>query len=338
MQESLQATAPPRSAAAAPLLEVADLAVRFSAEDGPVQAVRGVDLALAAGEILGIVGESGSGKSVTCQALLGLLPPSAAVAGRIAVDGAPVAPGDADGFAALRGTALSMIFQDPMSALDPLMSVRGHLMQRLRRHGAGAPGGGADEAAALALLSSAGVPDPGRVLDAYAHQLSGGLCQRVAIALALAGRPRLLVADEPTTALDVTIQAQVLDLLADLSAERGLAVILISHDLGVVAEICDRIAVMYAGQVVETGPAEAVLSAPAHPYTRALLASRPRLDGPRQALRPIPGAAPAPGELPAGCAFAPRCPAAVETCAGAPTLRGAGPGRLARCHFAPSHG
>ena len=325
---------PSRASAAAPLLQAEGLAVEFDTDDGPVAAVRGVDLSLAEGEVLGLVGESGSGKSVTCQALLGLLPGTAKATGRITVGGEALTPDDGAAFARLRGRTLSMIFQDPMSALDPLMTVRGHLIQRLKRHAAT----GDLEAWADSLLRRAGVADAGRVLRAYPHQLSGGLCQRAAIALALAGSPRLLVADEPTTALDVTIQAQVLDLLAELRERQGLAVILISHDLGVVAEICDRLAVMYAGEIVEVGPVEAVLNRPAHPYAAGLVASRPTLDGPRGALTTLPGSAPAPGEEVAGCAFAPRCARAADACAAPPDLSTLTPARLARCHRPLIHG
>ncbi|MGF1447215.1 MAG: ABC transporter ATP-binding protein [Pikeienuella sp.] len=334
MVTAAQEAQPSCARAAAPRIEARGLSVRFDTDQGQVAAVTGVDLTLGAAEVLGIVGESGSGKSVTCQALLGLLPRSAAVSGEIRVDGQSVAAEDRRAFEKLRGETLSMIFQDPISALDPLMTARGHLRQRLRRHRQGRVKRCAEDAAARELLSNAGISDPDRILPAYPHQLSGGLCQRVAIALALAGRPKVLVADEPTTALDVTTQAQVIDLLAELRAARGLSVILISHDLGVVADICDRILVMYAGEIVETGPAERVLSAPAHPYTRALLASRPSLHGPRQALATIPGSAPPPGQRPQGCAFAPRCAHAVAACAVPPELRALGPERAARCHLA----
>ena len=302
--------APLRSRVAAPLIEAEGLSVSFAGEAGLLPAVRGVDLRLEEGEILGLVGESGSGKSVTCQALLGLLPASSTIAGRLRVAGETLAPGDVPAFERLRGDTISMIFQDPMSALDPLMTARAHLHQRLRRQDRRGDG----EQRAQELLRWAGVADTVRVLDAYPHQLSGGLCQRVAIALALAGEPRILVADEPTTALDVTVQAQVLDLLEDLRRTQGLAVILISHDLGVVAEVCDRIAVMYAGQIVETGPVDAVLEQPAHPYTLGLLESRPLLSGPRRKLRAIRGSAPLPNALPSGCAFSPRCTRSAAVC------------------------
>ena len=272
MSDSLSDIAPSGETRAA-LLQARDVQVSFQTDRGPVHAVRGVDFDLVPGEILSLVGESGSGKSVCCQALMGLLPGNADIQGNLQIDGRAIDLTDSNVMADLRGQTLSMIFQDPMSALDPLMTVRGHLVQRLARHRQ-------DINDAEALLTRAGIADPGHVIDAYPHQLSGGLCQRVAIALALTGRPRILVADEPTTALDVTIQAQVLDLLAELRARDGLAVILISHDLGVVAEICDRIAVMNAGEIVETGPVNDVLMTPVHPYTKALLDARPRMDGP----------------------------------------------------------
>lgn len=329
MQSGSDKRVPPRCDAAVPALTVSGLSIAFETDRARIEAVRSVDLTLGRGEILGLVGESGSGKSVTCQALLGLLPQTARVTGRIAVAGSSVDPADTKAFASLRGRTLSMIFQDPMSALDPLMTIRGHLLQRLRRHGyAGDP-----QMRAADLLVRAGIADARRVLGCYPHQLSGGLCQRAVIALALAGEPHVLVADEPTTALDVTIQAQVLDLIADLRRTTGLAVILISHDLGVVAEICDRVAVMYAGQIVESGPVDAVLQAPAHPYTKGLLASRPDLDAPRSGLRALRGFAPAPDDVPSGCAFAPRCLQVRAACAAMPGISSPEPGRTVRCHF-----
>lgn len=318
---------PTGGARGAALLSVRDLGVSFASDAGMVETVRGVDLDLYPGEVLGIVGESGSGKSVTCQALLGLLPGMAHVTGQLRVAGQVIDPMDRAAMAGLRGRMASMIFQDPMSALDPLMTVRGHLVQRLRRHGWQGDAG----ARALELLGLVGIPHPARVADAWAHQLSGGLCQRAAIALALAGQPRLLIADEPTTALDVSVQAQVLDLIEDLRATEGLSVILISHDFGVVAQSADRIAVMYAGELVETGPVRAVLGAPGHPYAAGLLAARPDIDRPPATLRPIPGAGPRSGGLPGGCAFAPRCAIAAPACASPVSLRETAPGRRVRC-------
>jgi len=319
--------------AAAALLQVEDLTITFATPAGDVPAVRGVDLALRAGEILGLVGESGSGKSVTCQALLGLLPDSAAIGGRMHVKGRAVAPTDRRALAGLRGRSLAMVFQDPMSSLDPLKSVRAHLRQRLKRHGRLPAARGPAEDRMRALLEDVGIADADRVLHAYPHQLSGGLAQRVVIALALAGAPELVVADEPTTALDVTIQAQVLDLLAQLRAREGLAVVLVTHDLGVVAETCDRVAVMYAGEIVETGPVEAVLHDPAHPYTTALLAVLPQVDGPKRPLEPVPGTVPRPTDLPPGCTFAPRCQRARAVCRQEPVAMRRHRGRPVRCLF-----
>ena len=300
----------------------------FNTGNQPVEAVRGVDLELGKGEILGLVGESGSGKSVTCMALMGLLPKTASMTGQIKFNGNSIEPHDFRALTRLRGRSLSMIFQDPMSALDPLMNVRKHLLQRLRKHKVQ----GDLEACAQDLLRRAGVPDGMRILEAYPHQLSGGLCQRVVIALALAGSPKILLADEPTTALDVTTQAQVLDLLAELRQTAGLGVIFVSHDLGVVAEICDRIAVMYAGQIVETGPTEDVLTNPGHPYSEGLIASRPSLYGPRGNLKAIPGNAVTPDNIPSGCSFSPRCSYAKDNCHQPPKYNAFAPGRRSRCH------
>ena len=281
---------PPRSDAAALLLKAEGVSVSFDTPSGLVPTIHDVDLKLRRGEILGLVGESGSGKSVTCQALLGLLPSNAALSGSMTLGAQKVGLTDRTALARLRGQQISMIFQDPMSALDPLMSVRRHLTQRLARHGVQ----GDLQDHALALLSRAGIADNERIFDAYPHQLSGGLCQRVAIALALAGSPDILVADEPTTALDVTIQAQVLDLFAELRASAGLSIILISHDLGVIAKVCDRVDVMYAGRIVESGPVSVVLQNPGHEYTRALLAARINIDAPPPQRRAI-GTGSAPG-------------------------------------------
>jgi peptide/nickel transport system ATP-binding protein len=330
---TIEAPAGAAAATAAPLLEVQDLSITFATPGGDVPAVRGVDLALQPGQIMGLVGESGSGKSVTCQALLGLLPETAAICGRLHVAGRGVSPVDRRTLATLRGQTLAMVFQDPMSALDPLKSVRGHLRQRLRRHGRLPADRRRADATMAGLLQDVGVADVDRVLRAHPHQLSGGLAQRVVIALALAGEPQLLVADEPTTALDVTIQAQVLDLLAGLRDRAGLAVVLVTHDLGVVAETCDRIAVMYAGEIVETGPAEAVLADPAHPYTTALLAALPQVEGPRRPLVPVPGTVPQPTALPAGCTFAPRCRWARAVCGEGPVPLRRRRGRAVRCLF-----
>ncbi len=332
----------PSAQSPARLMEIEKLSIAFDSDRGFVPAVRSAELWLEEGEILGIVGESGSGKSVTCQALLGLLPPSAEITGRLQLMGQAVSLGDKAAFEKMRGDSISMIFQDPMSALDPLMTARQHLLQRLRRY---QPGPNI-EALAQDLLRQAGVVDAERVLETYPHQLSGGLCQRVAIAMALAGAPRILIADEATTALDVTVQAEVLDLLADLRHSRSLSVILVSHDLGVVGQICDRVAVMYAGQIVEVGETAHVLSNPQHPYTAGLLGSRPALTGPRRALSPIPGSPPRPGEAATGCAFRRRCGYADDLCENSPDLQLTQPERrneprrmpgAVRCHHPLTH-
>ncbi len=284
------------------LVELEDLNVTFQTPLGSVQAVRGVSLHVDEGEILGVVGESGCGKSVTFRALLGLAPRSASVSGAVSFAGRPIAT---DG--ALCSHA-SMIYQNPGAALNPVFTI-GQQLQLVA---------GTDDRDQLAeLLHVVGLPDPLRALDAYPHEFSGGMRQRAVIAFALAQSPRLLIADEPTTALDVTTQAQVLDLIKQIRDERGLSVVLVSHDLGVIRRICDRVAVIYAGRVVEIGLTEAVLSSPAHPYTQALLASRPRLSDVGGELAAIPGSVPD-GRTPiVGCSYAPRCPYVSDVCTSA---------------------
>ena len=304
---------------AEPLIEIRDLTVAF---DG-VPAVRGVDLTLGRGEALGIVGESGCGKSVTWLAALGLLPGRAEVRGSVTLDGQELLGAAPAALDAARGGRIAMIFQDPASSLNPVQRVGRQIAEALRLHRG--MQGEAARAEAVRLLDLVGMPDARRRLDAYAHEMSGGQNQRVMIAIALAGRPDLLVADEPTTALDVTIQAGILDLLRRLQAETGMAMVLISHDLGVVAETCARVCVMYAGRVVEDAAADALFANPIHPYTQGLLAALPRIDGPRQRLHAIPGTVPHPGAMPPGCAFAPRCPRHIGACdAAVPPLSGSG--------------
>ncbi len=310
---------------AAPLVRIEGLTVAF---DG-APAVRGVDLAVHPGEAVGIVGESGSGKSVTWLAALRLLPAKAAVAGRVLLDGRDLLALPLPEVEAVRGGRIGMIFQDPASALNPVLRIRRQLGEVLARHRG--LSGAAIAAEARRLLDLVGIPDAARRLDSYPHEMSGGQNQRVMIAMAIAGQPDLLVADEPTTALDVTIQAQILDLLAALRRELGMALVLISHDLGVVAETCDRVAVMYAGRVVEMGPAEPLFDAPRHPYTRGLLDALPTLDA-AERLVAIPGVVPDPRAMPPGCAFAPRCAHAAPVCLGAePALRATLPGRWSAC-------
>jgi peptide/nickel transport system ATP-binding protein len=291
-----------------PLVSIRDLRVAF---DG-VAVLRGVDLALQKGEALGVVGESGSGKSVTWLAALGLLPRHAGVTGSVRLDGREILGAAASELDRVRGGRVAMIFQDPASALNPVLTIRRQLCEALALHRD--LSGAAVKTEARRLLDLVGIPDAARRLSAYPHEFSGGQVQRVMIAMALAGNPDLLVADEPTTALDATIQAQILELLATLRREMGMAMVLISHDLGVVAENCDRVAVMYAGRIVEEAPAHQLFADPVHPYAQGLIGALPPLDGPRRRLAAIPGTVPDPARMPGGCAFAPRCALATEPC------------------------
>jgi peptide/nickel transport system ATP-binding protein len=295
---------------APPLLDIAGLSVAFSG----LTVVDGVTLSLRDGEVLGIVGESGSGKSVTAQATMGLLPGSARVtADRLDLMGEPLLGAGEKRLQRLRGAVMSMIFQEPMTALNPVLTIGRQIGETLVRH-AVVPAGQARERAAE-LLSRVGIPAPRDKLDEYPHQLSGGMRQRVMIAIAIACRPRLLFADEPTTALDVTIQAQILELLRELQQEYRMGIVLISHDLGVVSSFADRVAVMYAGRIVEDAPAAALFERPAHPYTRGLLASRPSALHDVARLTAIPGTVPPAFDLPSGCRFRTRCAHAVAACA-----------------------
>ncbi|PTM40633.1 ABC transporter ATP-binding protein [Bosea sp. 124] len=319
------------SPAAAPLLELDGFTVTVARPDGAVALVRGIDLALARGEALGIVGESGCGKSVTWLAALRLLGRDVATSGRVLLAGRDLAVMGEHDLATVRGRRIGMIFQDPTSSLNPVHSIGRQLDEVLRLH-RGLTGEPARREA-LRLLDRVGIADGPRRLRQYPHEFSGGMNQRVMIALALACEPQVLIADEPTTALDATIQAQILDLIRDIRRDSGMALVLISHDLGVVADLCDRVAVMYAGRIVETAPTRELLLQPRHPYTRGLLAALPSLEGPRLRLEPIPGTVPAPDALPPGCAFAPRCTFAAPACsaAGHPPLVLAGQDRRAAC-------
>jgi oligopeptide transport system ATP-binding protein len=317
----------------ATVLEVQDLRVRFETHQGVVRAVDGVSFKLDEGETLGIVGESGSGKSVTSLALMGLVPqpPGVVSATRLVLgrrDLLTTTPAELRG---LRGKEIAMIFQDPMTSLNPLLTVERQLTEVLERH-EGLSRRQARKRAATAL-GEVGIPAPESRLDSYPHQLSGGMRQRVMIAMALLCNPRVLIADEPTTALDVTIQAQILELMKDLQRRHGMAIALITHDLGVVAGMSDRLQVMYGGRVVETGATDEVFARPLHPYTLALLASVPRLTGdPGERLAAIEGSPPDLAALPAGCAFAPRCPFAIEPCrAAVPPLDAPAAGRKSAC-------
>jgi peptide/nickel transport system ATP-binding protein len=292
-----------------PLLRIAGLRVEFPTEDGVVHAVDNIDYELHAGRTLGIVGESGSGKTVSALTLMGLHPPHARISGRVDFAGRELVTLGAEEMRALRGNELAMIFQDPLSSLHPLHRVGWQLVEALRAHRPLAKRAARERAAEL--LELVGIPDPRARMHAYPHELSGGQRQRVMIAMALANEPRLLIADEPTTALDVTVQAQILALLARLQRELGMAMLLVTHDLGVVAQVADEIAVMYAGRIVERGSTAQVLAAPSHPYTWGLLRSIPRLEGAAGELVPIAGRPPSLIDPPSGCHFHPRCPYAL---------------------------
>jgi peptide/nickel transport system ATP-binding protein len=322
--------------AAEPLLEIASLEVIFHGDrGGTTHAVDGLDLSIRRGQTLGLVGESGCGKSVTALAVMGLLPKtSAEVSGRIRFDGAELLALPDRDMRNLRGDRLAMIFQEPMTSLNPSLSIGEQIAESMIRH----RGLSRAEARArsIELLQLVKIPSPEQRVDDYPHRLSGGMRQRAMIALALACDPQLLIADEPTTALDVTIQAQILALLRELKASIGIAIILITHDLGVVAEICDHVAVMYAGEIVEYAPVEALFAAPQHPYTIGLLGSIPRLDAKTDELAAIEGTVPSMAETPAGCRFAPRCPFVRERCTQAsPPLVEVGPNHRSRCIRAP---
>jgi peptide/nickel transport system ATP-binding protein len=306
-----------RPAAPPPLLAVERLSVGFPAAAGDrwVPVVREVSFAVGRGEMVGLVGESGAGKSVAALAVLGLVPPPGRVlGGRVALDGEELTGRPPRALRRVRGGRIAMVFQDPSTALDPVFTIGYQIAEAVRAHRG--LRGAAARCEAVRLLELVAVPDAHRRLGSYPHQLSGGQLQRAMIAMALAGRPELLIADEPTTALDVTVQAQILELLERLRGELGLAVLLITHDLAVVAESCDRVVVLYAGRVVEEAAAEALFSRPGHPYTRALLAALPRLGHPppRGGLPAVPGRMPDPAALPAGCAFHPRCPEVMAVC------------------------
>ncbi|HEV3240963.1 MAG TPA: oligopeptide/dipeptide ABC transporter ATP-binding protein [Casimicrobiaceae bacterium] len=319
-----------------PLLEVEDLHVTFGSDTDPLVAVEGVDLALEAGEVVGCVGESGSGKSVMALAVMGLVDfPGRIRARRLAFAARDLLTLSDAQHRSLVGKEIAMIFQDPLASLNPCFTVAFQLTETLRVHGSDAERGSVRlrRARALELLRQVEIPDAEARLAAFPHQLSGGMAQRVMIAMAIACNPRLLIADEPTTALDVTVQAQVLDLLLRLQRERGMTLLLITHDLAVVAETVQRVCVMYAGQIVETGPVADIFAAPKHPYTQALLGALPEHNRDRARLKAIPGVVPGAHDRPAGCLLHPRCDYAVERCrAVRPPLEGAR-GREARCHF-----
>ena len=315
-----------------PLLSVSNLSTSFFTSRGEVQAVRGVSFELRAGEILGIVGESGSGKSITCMSLMGLLRSSGRVIdGNALFEGRDLLTLDEDELSALRGNDISMIFQDPMTSLNPTLTVGEQVIETILRHRQVTRAQA--RARAIELFELVRIPSAAKRLKSYPHEFSGGMRQRVMIAIALACDPKLLIADEPTTALDVTIQRQILALLKELQGRLGMAVILITHDLGVIAETADRVLVMYGGMVMEEGPVRELFARPSHPYTRGLLASIPDLrDDSHHRLTPIPGSPPDMLRPPKGCPFAPRCGHAMAQCnAALPPLYDAGPAHRARC-------
>ena len=315
----------------AALLSVDDLRVTLNTARGPAEALRGITFSVARGETVGLVGESGCGKSLTALAVMGLLPQGAATRGSIRFDAQELIGLDDTALCALRGNRIAMIFQEPMTALNPLHTIADQVAEPLRRHRR--MGRAQARAEALRLLDRVQLANAAQRLDAYPHQLSGGQRQRVTIAMALACGPDLLIADEPTTALDVTIQGQILDLVADLVRERGMALLLISHDLGVIAENVARMLVMYGGSVVESGPTEGVFARRAHPYTQGLFAARPRLGAVRGTrLATIAGSVPELADLPSGCPFTERCKLAVAACRTTPPPPvELGDGHEARC-------
>ena len=329
-------TVPPASSATQPALEITDLAVEIATEHGVIRPVDRVGFSLMPGRTLALVGESGCGKSLTALAIMDLLQAGAAhvAQGEIRLAGTDLRALPRRERAALRGDRLAMIFQEPMSALNPSMTIGDQIGEVLVRHRGAARHAALDES--VALLRQVGIPAPERRVHDYPHRLSGGMRQRAMIAMALACRPQLLIADEPTTALDVTVQAQILDLLRRLQRETGMALILITHDLGVVAEMADEVAVMYAGRVVERAPVARLFAEPQHPYTIGLLGAVPRLDAPAESLAVIDGMVPSPLARPAGCRFHPRCPFAVDSCrAESPPLAALEPGHEAACWRAP---
>jgi oligopeptide/dipeptide ABC transporter ATP-binding protein len=314
------------------VLEVENLRVTFPGVNGSrFAAVDGVSFALSRGETLALVGESGCGKSLTSLSLLRLVPEPGRIEpeSRIRLGETDVLSLRGEALRDIRGRRIGMIFQDPMTSLDPVFRVGDQIAEGIRAHFPVSKREARDRS--VALLREVGIPDPVARAQSYPHQLSGGMRQRVMIAIALAAEPEILIADEPTTALDVTVQAQILEVLDQLRSQRGMAVLLITHDLGIVAGRADRVAVMYAGEIVEEAPTARLFAQPSHPYTQGLFASIPRLSGPIERLNPIPGTVPPAAAWPSGCRFRPRCPYAFEPCVRDPALLAAGPEHRARC-------
>ena len=315
---------------APPLLQVENLQTWFDSRQGVLRAVDGISFTLERGEILGIAGESGSGKSVTGMSILGLIdPPGRIAAGRILYKGEDLRSLPPEALRRLRGNRISMVFQDPMMTLNPVLRIDTQMLEALQAHRSMSR----DEARSIALdaLRRVGIPAPEQRLTSYPHQLSGGMRQRVAIAIAMLNRPDIIIADEPTTALDVTIQAQILYEVRNLCRETGTALVWITHDLAVLAGLADRVAIMYAGRMVETGTVDDILEHPRHPYTAGLIASLPSGNRRGSKLVQIPGMAPSLAKLPAGCPFRPRCSRAIDACAGSIETTHPAPGRTLRC-------
>jgi len=315
----------------APLMTIRDLGVTFASRSRQFVAISGVSFDLEAGTVLGLVGESGSGKSMTALAILGLVPPQGAVTGSIRLDGIEVVGADKSTLRSVRGGVAAMIFQNPGAALNPYFTIGGQLTEIVMRHRR--VGRAAARAILVGAFGDTRLADPELALERYPHQFSGGQLQRIVIATALACNPKLLIADEPTTALDVTVQAQIVDTLRELARSRGLGILFITHDLGLVGALCDRVAVMYAGRIVETGRVQDFLEGPQHPYSERLLAAVPRFGGPGR-LATIPGQVPDASVARKGCAFQPRCQYAMPVCAtqSPPVLRSAN-GAVVACHF-----
>lgn len=314
------------------LLEISGLRTEFTTPGGIVKAVDGVSFAVRKGETLGIVGESGCGKSITSLSIMQLLPQriGRVAAGEIRFEGKDLLTASRREMRQIRGNRIAMIFQEPMTSLNPVFKVGKQVSEAVRYHLK--IGKREARGRVVEMLAKVGIPRPEKIFDQYPHQLSGGMRQRVMIAMAMVCNPSLLIADEPTTALDVTIQAQILDLMRDLQGKEGTSIMMITHDLGVVAEMCDRVVIMYAGQVVEETDVKTLFREPRHPYTRGLLASLPQLAGDADRLKSIPGQVPSPLDMPSGCRFAPRCPLRVERCEQVePELKEVAPGHLCRC-------